>query len=171
MTVDNRSPRDVGYHCIGVIVNSWAMLEQCADLMMMRIYWRIGGSDWMKPKLPKALGEKLNLLKQAAEKTVSLSDISDELGAACDKAAELHHERHLIVHGVASDFTADGVTYDRWKIEGAKLLHGRKRFSLIDLIDFSEASSKLARRFHNLNTRMEYRWPAPKGRPFASRTE
>lgn len=151
--------RSAAYHLIGATVNRLAMIDQCADDMAVRLYWRANARQWWLKPLTWPLSEKLKFLTAAAKNISDLATVKDELLSACSQADCIHRERHSIIHGMASGITTTSITFTRTKIKDSRLLGGSVTLSLADFARFTEEVRGTTERFHNLQAAIADLWP------------
>jgi len=134
------------------------MVEQAADLMVIKIFWKAGWKG-EAGKLPRTLSEKLKFLRLATEQHSELFAFHKDIAAACDACEPMLETRNNIVHGTASKFAADGVTYDRWTFDKNILKHGCTRITLSQLAAIATESHRIAKLFDVVDRRLMDRWP------------
>lgn len=163
------SPRDLAYRMIGMIANSWAMIEYCVDIINTIIFFRHDARSYEK-RIPVALESKLKFLRRACNRIPKLKADGAAILPLVEDVLALRRHRHVVIHGVATGFDTGTVTYNFIKNENDNILLGQATLTLQALYDLVEESTQLARRANEIEDRFRVAWVEDGSKPFSELT-
>ena len=151
--------RHIGWALVGQIVNSWAIIDQCADEILLGLR-----------HADETLAQKVQW-RQLSSKLSQLGDLVDDEGATWPFAALARHilsdaataykNRNDLVHGTAWFQDIGRVHYTRWRVTDDKMKLVRRTLRTQDLLNFAVKSGEIAKNIHALTIDWKRRFPLP----------
>lgn len=111
-------PRTSIYAAIGLVVSSWALVEQLLDICVHHIYYDYGGKSIAQTKgIPHTLNKKIEFLNDcfANDDLPSLYPYKKLGMSFIPRINSLFDKRHNNVHGAISELTANYVIFRKFK--------------------------------------------------------
>jgi hypothetical protein len=151
--------QQIGWALVGQIVNSWAMIDQCADEMLLAV----GHADEAAiAKLHwKQLSAKLDRLRELVGRERGLLPFSSLAKQILCDAAASYESRNDLVHGTAWFEDIHRVHYSRWHVKDGKMRLVRRTLRMQDLMNFALRSAEIAKHMHALAGDWKRHYPLP----------
>jgi len=94
------------YAAIGETVVNWSVIETALGYWVAIIYQAAGGDRHAKV-IPLALGRRMTFLRLCFKKIAALHPFAADGRAFLDRIGSIKATRHMLVHGVVSDYSPD----------------------------------------------------------------
>ncbi len=94
------------YAVIGETVANWSIIETALGSWVAIIYQAAGGNRHAKV-IPLALGRRMTFLRLCFNKITALQPFATDGRALLDRIGNIKDTRHMLVHGVVSNYSPD----------------------------------------------------------------
>ena len=119
------------YAAIGETVVNWSMIEAALGFWVAIIYQAAGGNRHAKV-IPRELSRRMTFLRLCFNKIAALQPFATEGRALLDRIGNIKDTRHMLVHGVVSDYSPDNheFLFVRLDLDKAKTMQIIKELSI-----------------------------------------
>ena len=151
--------QQIGWALVGQIVNSWSMVDQCVDEMLLGV--RHSDEALIQKVHWRQLSAKINSLLDLQERVDSDWPCAELAKHILKDALEAYEDRNDLVHGTAWFENINRVHYSRWHIKNDKMRLVRRTLRTQDLMNFAVKSSEIAKNVHALAADWKKLYPLP----------